>query len=156
MKFLLDTSIIIGFLKNDSLFRLYKRKLDLANKNMYISSVTKGEILALINRLGWSAKKMEVIFSVLADVISIDVEFENEPLHKVYADIDAFCRCKKVREHQLKKGVTMGKNDIWIAASAVSTDAVLVTMDKDFNHLNGVFLPVLYIEPPTDKFPKKK
>ena len=36
----------------------------------------------------------------------------------------------------------MGKNDLWIAATALVTDSTLLTADGDFNHLTGVFIPV--------------
>ncbi len=36
----------------------------------------------------------------------------------------------------------MGKNDIWIAATASVLDATLLTTDKDFNHLDGEFFQV--------------
>jgi len=34
----------------------------------------------------------------------------------------------------------MGKNDLWIAATAYVTEATLLTMDKDFEHLKDVYL----------------
>ena len=34
----------------------------------------------------------------------------------------------------------MGKNDLWIAATAHASGAVLVTTDQDFEHLHGVWL----------------
>jgi predicted nucleic acid-binding protein len=40
----------------------------------------------------------------------------------------------------------MGKNDIWIAATASIVDAKLVTTDKDFNHLQNNFLNLILIE----------
>lgn len=39
----------------------------------------------------------------------------------------------------------MGKNDIWIAATASVFNLTLVTTDKDFEHLDGVYLKVKYI-----------
>ncbi|MDN5203316.1 hypothetical protein QQ008_18155 [Fulvivirgaceae bacterium BMA10] len=36
----------------------------------------------------------------------------------------------------------MGKNDLWIAATAFVAKAELITMDGDFDHLNGEFLTV--------------
>ena len=41
----------------------------------------------------------------------------------------------------------MGKNDIWIAATAVSSGLPLLTTDKDFNFLNGNLIQVLWIDP---------
>ena len=40
----------------------------------------------------------------------------------------------------------MGKNDLWIAAAASVYDLTLITTDKDFDHLNGVFLDVIYVD----------
>jgi tRNA(fMet)-specific endonuclease VapC len=41
----------------------------------------------------------------------------------------------------------MGKNDLWIAATASVLKARLLTTDHDFDHLDGIFLDVLYIDP---------
>lgn len=40
----------------------------------------------------------------------------------------------------------MGKNDLWIAATASAFDITLVTTDKDFNHLDGKFIKLKLIE----------
>ena len=41
----------------------------------------------------------------------------------------------------------MGKNDLWIAATASVLKAILFTTDRDFDHLDGEFLEVIYIDP---------
>ena len=40
----------------------------------------------------------------------------------------------------------MGKNDLWIAATSSVYDLILLTTDKDFNHLDGEFLDLEYID----------
>lgn len=40
----------------------------------------------------------------------------------------------------------MGKNDIWIASSAIEIEGVIITMDKDFQHLDEVLCKVHYID----------
>ena len=40
----------------------------------------------------------------------------------------------------------MGKNDLWIAATSSVYDLVLLTTDKDFNHLDGAYLDLEYID----------
>lgn len=40
----------------------------------------------------------------------------------------------------------MGDNDLWIAATASVTNTPLITTDKDFEHLNGVFLELIWID----------
>jgi len=40
----------------------------------------------------------------------------------------------------------MGKNDLWIAATASAFDIRLITTDKDFDHLKDQFIDLLYID----------
>jgi tRNA(fMet)-specific endonuclease VapC len=41
----------------------------------------------------------------------------------------------------------MGKNDLWIAATASLLQLQLITTDADFQHLDGSFLHVRQIDP---------
>jgi tRNA(fMet)-specific endonuclease VapC len=41
----------------------------------------------------------------------------------------------------------MGKNDLWIAATAALLGLKLVTTDADFGHLNGVLIEVQHLKP---------
>jgi len=41
----------------------------------------------------------------------------------------------------------MGKNDLWIAATAHVVDATILTTDKDFDHLASEFLKCQRIDP---------
>lgn len=41
----------------------------------------------------------------------------------------------------------MGKNDLWIAAIAHVQQGVLLTTDKDFEHLHPLYLQVEHIDP---------
>jgi tRNA(fMet)-specific endonuclease VapC len=36
----------------------------------------------------------------------------------------------------------MGKNDLWIAATAALLGAILITLDNDFNHLSSIFIEI--------------
>lgn len=40
----------------------------------------------------------------------------------------------------------MGKNDLWIAATASVTNTTLITTDKDFVHLDNVYLKLVSVE----------
>lgn len=55
-----------------------------------------------------------------------------------YAEIDNFSK---------RSGVPMGKNDLWIAATAAVTGVRLLTTDKDFDHLDGVYLERDWLDP---------
>jgi predicted nuclease of predicted toxin-antitoxin system len=55
----------------------------------------------------------------------IDIH-EREILY-AYAEIDHWSRTK---------GIRMGKNDLWIAATAKAASMTILTTDKDFDHLH--------------------
>ena len=57
---------------------------------------------------------------------------------RAYAPIDVFSH---------SQGIDMGKNDLWIAATASVTGATLLTTDKDFDHLESAFLTRIWIDP---------
>ena len=40
----------------------------------------------------------------------------------------------------------MCDNDLWIAATTSALNATLITTDKDFDHLDGIFLKVIYVD----------
>lgn len=40
----------------------------------------------------------------------------------------------------------MGKNDLWIAATASILGAKLLTTDNDFEHLNGKYLEIEIVQ----------
>ena len=57
-----------------------------------------------------------------------------------YGDIDAFSQGKLTNSNVKFTARNMGKNDLWIAATSSVYDLVLVTTDKDFNHLDKAYL----------------
>lgn len=60
---------------------------------------------------------------------------------ETYAEIDSFSKNKLIGK-PLGKSITMGKNDLWIAATAKVAGATLLTIDSDFDHLNGTYINV--------------
>lgn len=62
---------------------------------------------------------------------------EKPDVMNAYAMLDAYSKAK---------GITMGKNDLWIAATTFVADARLVTTDDDFDHLTPTFIQVDKIE----------
>ena len=65
---------------------------------------------------------------------------KTEAIINKYAEIDAYSQGKHPTIELPTSARNMGKNDLWIAATASVLDATLLTMDKDFDHLNEVFL----------------
>ena len=72
----------------------------------------------------------------------------NDNLLKSYIAIEAYSQGKHPTLN-LPQGLSarnMGKNDLWIAATAHALNATLLTTDKDFSHLDDVFCKVVVIE----------
>ena len=68
-----------------------------------------------------------------------------EEVIKKYAQIDAYSQGKSEKSKGKFSSRNMGKNDIWIAATASVFDLKLVTTDKDFDHLEEEYIDLLYI-----------
>jgi tRNA(fMet)-specific endonuclease VapC len=96
-----------------------------------ISFVTEGEMRSLAYQFGWGAAKVDQMHFYLGyfDHAPIDTPATIE----AYALIDAYSE---------RAGRTMGKNDVWIAATAYVTGATLLTTDADFDHLTPLFLTI--------------
>ncbi len=82
---------------------------------------------------------MEVVLQGFSKVLISYAE-----IMEVYAIIDAYSK-NRHPEIPLPPGTTarkMGKNDLWIAATATVLDATLLTTDNDFGHLSPRFFQV--------------
>lgn len=74
------------------------------------------------------------------------VDINTEQITNRYAEIDALSQGRLEGRNLKMSARNMGKNDVWIAATASVLDAVLLTTDNDFNHLDGEFLQVKEID----------
>lgn len=147
-KFVLDTSIIVGYVRGAGYAEYIEKKYGLFNPPNIplISIVSKGEIYSLAAQLDWSAGKTTLLGELLSKLPVVDIN--NEQMIQRYAEIDAYSLSKD-RKRALPAGQTarvMGKNDLWIAATTSVLKATLLTTDHDFDHLDGVFLTVAYID----------
>lgn len=146
--FVLDTSMVLGYIRA-SVYAEYAEKHFSVSKEpniAIVSVVTLGEIYSLSLQLGWGDEKKKKLTELLRKIPVIDI-YHQEILEN-YAEIDTFSQGK----HPSKKlpGMSsrnMGKNDIWIAATCSVVKGILLTTDHDFDHLNGIFLKVEYIDP---------
>ncbi|HOP77794.1 MAG TPA: PIN domain-containing protein, partial [Thermogutta sp.] len=110
----------------ESRFRLTSRR-----DRPLISTVTEGELLALAYSRQWSPKKLEALRKMLENFVRVDAGLA--PVVEWYAKLDAEAR---------RRGAPRGQNDLWIAATAKATGAVLLTCDKDFDWLDPDYLKV--------------
>lgn len=49
--------------------------------------------------------------------------------------------------HSREQGRKMGKNDLWIAATAAATNSTLVSTDRDFDHIDPAIVSHVWIDP---------
>ena len=101
-----------------------------------ISRVSEGELRSFAIQRSWGPAKLDQLEFHLVhfNIQSID----NPKLVRAYATLDAYA---------VSVGVTMGKNDLWIAATAVVTGATLLTTDRDFDVFAPRFLHRVWVDP---------
>ena len=144
-QFVLDTNIIILLVRERNRVRMTELiGLKNSEHQFIISIVTVGELESFGLRNRWGKKKFDTMYGVLEDVVKVGLEYE--AIINKYAQIDAFSQNKHPSRRLDLTARNMGKNDLWIAATASALDIPLITTDADFDHLNGEFLVVQRIE----------
>lgn len=83
--------------------------------------------------------------NILNRLIIVDVN--SEDVIERYAEIDAYSQNRLKGKPLGVSARNMGKNDLWIAATASLINAKLITTDNDFNHLHKVYLDLVGITP---------
>lgn len=114
------------------------------NQNVaLISIVTEAEMKSLAIQFGWGDKKKRQLEKLLGFFLKVPIQTEKQI--KVYAEMDAYSKHKDPKRKYPAgySSITVGKNDLWIAATAQVTYSKLVTTDDDFDHLNGIFIDII-------------
>jgi tRNA(fMet)-specific endonuclease VapC len=147
MNILFDTNILLCYIRKDSRADwITERYQPFDDKNLaLISIVSQAELLSLSLQFGWGDRKNEILNNLINQFLVIPIEAVD--LVKIYAEIDAFSQ-GKLKDKPLQTGMSarnMGKNDLWIAATAHITHSKLITTDHDFDHLDNVYLDLVRI-----------
>lgn len=134
-KFVLDTCVILALLKEQGIYEQIENDLELDKDDIAVilPISVKAELFSIAYRNGWGEKKLNILHKLLSDF------FLYPPDNKIldaYVLIDVFS-LNKLKNQPLGKSIKMGKNDIWIAATAVTLKSTLITLDGDFKHLIG-------------------
>ena len=141
MRYILDTNILLHYLRESDLSLLIDQQYNPLDSNIHeaiLCVVSVGEIRAISKINQWGKKKLEKIELLCEELLITDIHTED--LIERYAEIDAFSQ-GKLKDRPLSISArNMGKNDLWIAATASILNATLLTTDLDFNHLHNVFL----------------
>lgn len=140
--YVLDTSALLPLLRGKELGELIDRTFGLrATPYLHtLSIVTHAELWVLIERNGWGDERKAAVEKALQEFVTVDVAGSQI--------VSAYRRAEAA-----SVGITMGKNDVWIAATAMITGLPLITTDKDFNHLNGKLIDVQYVDPASVRVP---
>ena len=101
------------------------------------SIVTEAELLSFAEQLSWSVARREQAVFLLTYFDRIGIE--DNKIIQAYVMLDTYSR------QVLKGSRKMGKNDLWIAATAYAIGAVIVTTDKDFEHLQGKYITQIMV-----------
>ena len=110
--YFLDTNILVHLIRRDAIGQLLRDNyaLFLAEPRPMISDVTEGEFRSLAIQWNWGIQKKEQLEFVLSYFWRIAIN--TGEVFEAYAAIDAYSE---------SVGCPMGKNDVWIAASAFIT-----------------------------------
>ena len=144
MLYLLDTNILIYIIRGKRQFFFETYGLDNPSNQVVCSVVTIGELRSFAVRNKWGIAKCQMMENLLLEFSAIDIN-TNSILNK-YAEIEAFSKGKLENRPLSISSRTMGKNDIWIAATTSVLNATLLTTDNDFNHLHNEFIELQLID----------
>ena len=142
MNYLLDTNILLIYIRDEATRGHIERFYNpfSAQNNPIISVVTVGEIKSIARQNQWGEKKMNLLVDILNDLIVADIH--SEDVIEMYAEIDAYSQGKLKGKPLPTTSRNMGKNDLWIAASAVELDAELITFDRHFLRIEDEALKI--------------
>ncbi len=149
-RFLLDTGMLLGFVRNTPWALRVRTEFNLGNKEtmVFTSVVCQGELLALAEKRGWGEGRRDQLDQVLHGFPALDIN--KQPILRAYALIDAWTHGNSVvspgQTPPPKPAVPMKQNDLWIAATAHESKATLLSTDKDFEHLNDVWIKFVYVD----------
>lgn len=146
MKYILDTNIILLYLRNKETKKYIENKYQLFKlPNIpIISIVAVGEIKSLAIRNKWGIKRIQALIYFLNELVVTDIN--SEDVVNRYAEIDAYSQGKLTGKPLNKSSRNMGKNDLWIAATASVSKSILMTTDSDFDHLHNVYIELSKIK----------
>ena len=142
MYFLFDTNIALVYLREHPIKKMIDETyLPFGSGNLPLMSVVSvGELRSIGLQNNWGAKRRAKLEAFNHEFLITDIN--SEDILNAYAEIDTFSQGKHKDKPLMTTSRNMGKNDLWIAATAYVSNATLLTTDRDFDHLNGVYFEV--------------
>jgi predicted nucleic acid-binding protein len=133
---LLDTTILVHWARQDRTGQYLKDNylLDQRLEKPLFSTVSEGEILGLARCWNWGKPKLEALAALVNELVRFEASLPE--VVEAYAEL--------YYEDQ-RLGKKTGENDLWIAACAKATNAILLTCDTDFLWLTPAIIRVEHI-----------
>ena len=128
--YLLDTSVVLHATRaNSPVSRAIDEQFQLSTSRFRpaISEVTVGELLAFSLSRDWGENRRTLLKDLVEKTLVIPIAHPG--IHRRWAEISSALRAT---------GLSVGQNDIWIAATAHIAGMTLLTTDRDFLHIRGV------------------
>lgn len=140
--YLLDTNIILHYARRSVVQQKMEPEFRLLSRSevALVSYVSEAESRTIALYREWGKPALEQLAFVLGAFCIVPIE--HEEILGAYTEIDNYSR---------RQGIKMGKNDLWIAATARVTGAMLLTTDMDFDHLDGIMLTREWVDPIVDR-----
>ena len=131
MNYLLETSTCSLLMAHNPRVVAHFDSLSNEEDYVFICTIVRGEILFGIEQMPIGRRRQ----TVENQAINL---FARMPCFAVPESAgDAYAKIKRAAQRQ---GTPLGENDLWIAATALALDAVLVTSDSDFQRIVGLGL----------------
>lgn len=142
-KFVLDTNILLHYVRQSALAQEVEDNLNLLSRDAIpmIASVSIGEMEGFVQRQQWGQAKVNRLKKLVEKIAVIDIAAADDQLMNAYATLWNYSK-NALPDYKLGKSIGIGQNDVWIAALAHTAKAALVTTDGDFDHLNGKWITV--------------
>jgi tRNA(fMet)-specific endonuclease VapC len=141
-RFLLDTNVVVQLLRWKEIGKRIDARFGLlaAAVPPLISAVSLFDARSLARQWSWGPDKIAQLHALLLKLVVVDIR--REPVVAHYVTIDHHCR---------GLGRRMNQNDLWIAASAAATGAMLLTTDRDFDPIDPALVQSTWIDPGSTK-----
>ena len=128
MTYLIETTAVSHLMRRD--VRTLARIAALASSDVAaVCTITRGEILYGLERLPTGRRRR----TLEEEATHVLAQFPCLPVSESTAD--HYARIKREAE---SRGTPLDENDLWLAATAVASGAVLVTSDSDFQRVAGL------------------